>query len=231
MTNILAVDTTTSLCSAALHIDNKLIKKYVLAEKNHTKLILPMIDEILSESGLNLKQINYIAFTAGPGSFTGIRIGFGIVQGLAFGADIPVLPVSSLETLAYTAIRKLKIKDNLSIIPTIDARMNEIYWAKFTLKSGVLERVEPDRVSALEELRAAIEIPGIVVGNGVEHHDQTLIDVLDSGCTPMFPEAEDIFNIAQLQIDKGYEIDVINARPVYVRNTLTWKKRKKLRST
>ncbi len=110
MVNILAIDSTTSSCSAALSSENKLITECNQAKRNHTKLILPMIDEVLSKSNLTLDKLDYIAFTAGPGSFTGIRIGFGIVQGLAYGANIPVLPVSSLETLAYTAIRKLKIK-------------------------------------------------------------------------------------------------------------------------
>ena len=90
MANILAIDTTTSSCSAALSAENELITRCNIAERSHTKLILPMIDEVLSKSSLTLDNLDYIAFTAGPGSFTGIRIGFGIVQGLAYGANIPV---------------------------------------------------------------------------------------------------------------------------------------------
>ena len=133
--NILAVDTTTSSCSAALLMGGELITQCQIAERNHTQLILPMVDTLLGKGGLKLSQISVIAFTSGPGSFTGIRVGFGIVQGLAFGADLPVLPVSTLETLAYTAIRKLKIQTDAHIIPMLDARMHEIYWAQFNYNS------------------------------------------------------------------------------------------------
>jgi len=150
VTNILAIDTSTPACSVAIQYGDEVLTKHKLASREHTKLLLPMVDDLLVESGIGLSQIDVIAFTAGPGSFTGIRIGFGVVQGLAFGADIPVLPVSSLETLSYTAVRKLGLADKckvegtgageavstegaVQIIPMLDARMDEIYWSQFQL--------------------------------------------------------------------------------------------------
>ena len=231
MANILAIDTTTSSCSAALSAENELITRCNIAERSHTKLILPMIDEVLSKSSLTLDNLDYIAFTAGPGSFTGIRIGFGIVQGLAYGANIPVLPVSSLETLAYTAIRKLKIKEDLNIIPMIDARMNEIYWAKFSYKSGILSRDSEDCVSSPQCLKDSTELPVILIGNVIDWNNQVSENTLDFEHIVMLPEAQDILNIAQLQLKTGQGVDIHTVSPIYLRNNIKWKKRKKLRKT
>ena len=229
MANILAIDSTTSSCSAALSSKNKLITKCNLAERSHTKLILPMIDEVLSKSSLTLDELDYIAFTAGPGSFTGIRIGFGIVQGLAYGANIPVLPVSSLETLAYTAIRKLKIKEDLNIVPMIDARMNEIYWAKFSYKSGILSRDSQDSVTSPQCLKDSIELPVILIGNVINYNDPASENTINLDHILMLPEAQDILNIAQLHLKKGQSMNVQKVSPIYLRNNIKWKKRKKLR--
>jgi tRNA threonylcarbamoyladenosine biosynthesis protein TsaB len=190
-----------------------------------------MIDEVLSKSSLTLDNLDYIAFTAGPGSFTGIRIGFGIVQGLAYGANIPVLPVSSLETLAYTAIRKLKIKEDLNIIPMIDARMNEIYWAKFSYKSGILSRDSEDCVSSPQCLKDSTELPVILIGNVIDCNNQVSENTLDFEHIVMLPEAQDILNIAQLQLKTGQGVDIHTVSPIYLRNNIKWKKRKKLRKT
>lgn len=231
MVNILAIDSTTSSCSAALSSGDELITKCNLAERSHTKLILPMIDEVLSKSNLTLDKLDYIAFTAGPGSFTGIRIGFGIVQGLAYGANIPVLPVSSLETLAYTAIRKLKIEEDLNIVPMIDARMNEIYWAKFSYKSGILSRDSKDCVTSPQCLKNSIELPVILTGNVINCNDPVSENTLDLDHIVMLPEAQDILNIAQLHLKKGQGINIQEVSPIYLRNDIKWKKRKKLRKT
>ena len=227
--NILAIDTTTTACSAALHTGRDLIAKCKIIERSHTKLILPMIDEVLSDGGLTLSQITCIAFTAGPGSFTGIRIGFGIVQGLAFGADIPVLPVSSLETLAYTAIRKLQIKNNIYIVPMLDARMSEIYWAQFSYDSGILTRANPDCVSAPETLKNEITNRSIMIGDGLNYNERISKEFTDAEHINLYPEAQDVFNIAQPLIRENAVIDIRNANPIYLRNQIMWEKRKKLR--
>mgnify|MGYP006071316857 FL=1 len=227
--NILAIDTTTSSCSAALLLDHELITQCQVAERNHTQLILPMVDALLNKGGLKLSQISVIAFTSGPGSFTGIRVGFGIVQGLAFGADLPVLPVSSLETLAHTAIRKLKLQKNTHIIPMLDARMHEIYWAQFNYNSGNLTRINADCVSPPEALSAVIKNPSIMIGDGLNYSDRLPEKSLDFCHISLLPEAQDIFKIACPLIEKGEVIDIQEASPMYLRNQITWKKHKKLR--
>ena len=227
--NILAVDTTTSSCSAALLMGGELITQCQIAERDHTQLLLPMVDTLLGKGGLKLSQISVIAFTSGPGSFTGIRVGFGIVQGLAFGADLPVLPVSTLETLAYTAIRKLKIQTDAHIIPMLDARMHEIYWAQFNYNSTNLTRVNADCVSPPEALNTVLKYPSVIIGDGLNYSDRLPEASLDSCHDGLLPEAQDIFKIACPLIEKGEVIDIQEASPVYLRNQITWKKHKKLR--
>jgi len=229
MANILAIDTTTSSCSAALSSGDELITKCNLAERSHTKLILPMIDEILSKSSLTLDKLDYIAFTAGQ-DHSRVLGSFGIVR-VSLWSYIPVLPVSSLETLAYTAIRKLKIKKDLNIVPIIDARMNEIYWAKFSYKSGILSRDSKDCVTSPQFLRDSIELPVILIGNVIDYNNQTSENTLDLDHIEMLPEAQDILNIAQLHLKKGLGIDIQEVSPIYLRNNIKWEKRKKLRKT
>ena len=124
---LLALDTSTEACSVALL--HKGEKTYLdeLAQRTHTKRILPMIDELLVNSGINLKQVDVLAFGRGPGSFTGVRVGAGIAQGLALGADLPVIAVSNLTAMAQAAFELYQAEN---VAAAIDARMNEVYFSQ-----------------------------------------------------------------------------------------------------
>lgn len=256
MTNILAIDTATPACSVALTNGDEVLARHKLASREHTQLLLPMVDDVLAEGGMALSQIDVIAFTAGPGSFTGIRIGFGVVQGLAFGADIPVLPVSSLETLAHTAIRKLGIQQevqieearlelqkknpekefcDLTIVPMLDARMDEIYWAQFQLPTesevpSDLQRSCVDSLSSPEETCNEVNRSSavIVVGDGWNYSDRIGLEPTIVDAT-LLPEAQDILTIATPLIQAGKAVPVEQASPIYLRDKITWKKRQRLR--
>ncbi len=229
MVNILAIDTSTPACSVALSCGADVVSRFQLASRSHTQLILPMVDEVLSEVGQTLGQLDAIAFTAGPGSFTGIRIGFGVVQGLAFGADLPVLAVSSLETLAYTAVRRLQVSTNGYVLPMLDARMDEIYWGLFQYENESLSRVTDDSLTSPEEVYSMFsDSPHTVVGDGWNYADriQLVPATVDS---MLLPDARDTLTIALPKVVAGQVCSIDQVSPVYLRDKITWKKRQRLR--
>ena len=120
-TTLLALDTATEACSVALLHNGEILAKDELSPKAHTRRILPMIDEVLSQAGIGLNQLDALVFGRGPGSFTGVRIGCGIVQGLALGADLPVIAISNLTAMAQAAYQQF---GSTQVLAAIDARMN-----------------------------------------------------------------------------------------------------------
>ena len=155
MTCIIAIETATEACSAALLIDRNgkqtLHKRFQLAPREHTKLILPMLEEILTEAKLTLADVDAIAFGRGPGAFTGLRIATGIAQGLALSVDKPTLPVSSLKAMALAAHKEASPESkNQYIIVAIDARMGEVYWAEYQLMYDSVEQIDEEQLSKPE---------------------------------------------------------------------------------
>ncbi|HAS63934.1 MAG TPA: tRNA (adenosine(37)-N6)-threonylcarbamoyltransferase complex dimerization subunit type 1 TsaB, partial [Vibrio sp.] len=125
---ILALDTATENCSVALLVNDQVYVRSEVAPRDHTKKILPMVDEVLKEAGVTLAELDALAFGRGPGSFTGVRIGIGIAQGLAFGADLPMIAVSTLEAMAQGSYR---VSGATEVAAAIDARMSEVYWGRY----------------------------------------------------------------------------------------------------
>jgi tRNA threonylcarbamoyladenosine biosynthesis protein TsaB len=120
---LLAIDTATEACSAAIYIDGETVQRYRIAPREHSHIILPMIDELLAETGCYLSAMSAIAFGRGPGSFMGVRIAAGVTQGIAFAHDLPVVPVSTLAAIAQTAHVQTQAE---KVLAAIDARMNEV---------------------------------------------------------------------------------------------------------
>ena len=131
---ILAIDTATEACSVALWNDGTVNAHFELCPREHTQRILPMVQDILTTSGTSLTDINALAYGRGPGSFTGVRIGIGIAQGLALGAELPMIGVSTLMTMAQGAWRK---NGATRVLAAIDARMGEVYWAEYQHENGI----------------------------------------------------------------------------------------------
>ena len=130
MNNILALDSSTDACAVALSVNGVLTSRFEIATQSHTQRLLPMVEELLAEQRLALADLDALAFGRGPGSFTGLRICTGIIQGLAYGANLPVIPVSTLEAMALGFYRA-NPSMNAPLLVALDARMDEVYWALY----------------------------------------------------------------------------------------------------
>lgn len=242
MSAILAIDTSTSACSVALNQEGTIIDEFVVAPQDHTQRLLPMVENILVSSNQTLANLDAIAFSSGPGSFTGLRICLGVVQGLAYGANLPVVGVSTLEVMAATAMRTLELPVNNSektiIIPALDARMSEIYWGIFQSSQNVLSRIEPDKVTSptdlnlsedqLEDIQHGTHYL-IGVGDGWTTHP-ACEGVMNKIETELFPHAYDLSILAQDYLANGKAVSAFEAQPTYIRNEVSWVKRQKIRS-
>jgi tRNA threonylcarbamoyladenosine biosynthesis protein TsaB len=149
---LLAIDTATENCSAALLIDGSVQSREIEMERGHAERILPMIDDLLAEAGITLQDLDAIAFGRGPGSFTGVRLAVTVTQGLAFGAGLGVVPISDLRAVAQRAFRQDATLTKVLVCN--DARMNEVYWACFERGGDGLARLEgEERVSKPGEVK------------------------------------------------------------------------------
>ncbi|RYJ17986.1 tRNA (adenosine(37)-N6)-threonylcarbamoyltransferase complex dimerization subunit type 1 TsaB [Rahnella variigena] len=227
-TRILAIDTATEACSVALYNQGETLAHFELCAREHTQRILPMVQQILAEAGLSLTQLDALAFGRGPGSFTGVRIGIGMAQGLSLGAQLPLLPVSTLQTMAQGAYR-LTGADN--VLAAIDARMGEVYWGEFSRNAqGVWSGEETEKVIKPEQLLArAAELSGrfATVGTGWETYPHLLgespaAELFDGKI--LLPHAEDMLPLALQLWENGIRVNPEDAEPTYLRNEVTWKK-------
>ena len=220
---ILGLDTATEACSAAVWIDDEVIERYELAPQRHAGLILPMIESVLGESGVSLSQLDALAFGRGPGSFTGLRIAAGVVQGIAFAADLPVAAVSTLAAMARGAMLE---SDSDRVAAAIDARKNEVYW-------GCYAAVEPGDVILLDCERvcppAEVVMPEPGAWIGVGSAWTVYRDILQQ-CAPVreawgdyYPRAGDIAALGRLMYQRGEAVSAEQALPVYLRDNVAEK--------
>lgn len=218
---LLALDTSSGQCSVALLVDGQVQCRAALTAREHARLLLPMVDELLAEAGLALRALDGIAFGRGPGSFTGLRIAAAVTQGLAAGAGLPVLPVSSLRALAEQARRRAPeggLQDG-SLLACMDARMGEVYWGAFA----------PDVREAVEQVGppGALEAAGLprvtaAAGKGLAAWPAIALS-LQLPEERMFADAEphalDVVRLAALDRERGLPWqDAAQAQPVYLRN-------------
>lgn len=214
MTTILAIETSTELASAALLTDGRYLVRELSGTQTHSQGILPAIQSLLAEAGIVLKQCDAIAFGCGPGAFTGIRTACGIVQGLAVGADLPVIPVTSLEAMALGAYQQTGCAQIACIL---DARMNEIYWAQYHLTDDACQVVCPPALVAINSVTVQAADPlTLAVGNGV------LLPPELSAFTvfPCMPHAREIAQAGMRAFRSGAVFGPEQAQPLYLRNKI-----------
>lgn len=212
---LLVLDTSTEWCSAALWLDGQICARRVLAEQRHSSLLLPMVDELLRETGLTLRQLDGIGYGSGPGSFTGLRIVCAVTQGLAFGADLPVVGVSTLESIAeQTGADR--------VLTVLDARMAEVYWAAYR-RDGTGWRAATEPQLALPE---SVVVPDdgdwTGAGNGFVALGEVLRPRLAARLVridaTLMPDAAAMAPLAARAFERGEGMDAALAAPIYLRD-------------
>jgi tRNA threonylcarbamoyladenosine biosynthesis protein TsaB len=240
---VLAIDTSTEACSAALLLpDHTVALRFTMTERGHADLILPMIDELLRESGLRLADLDGLAFGRGPGSFTGLRVAAGVIQGLAFGANLPVAPVSSLAAVAWQVLwppgtsaaersgfdegAAGRRRADTKVLVCNDARMNEVYWGCFQAAAGndpdTLVALTPEHVGPAESVHVPADIRHCA-GNAFAREAQLLSRLEAAGFTNhagLYPRADAIARMGAAMLQRGAGVSAADALPVYVRDSV-----------
>lgn len=231
--NILALDASTEALSIALQYQGKHYTFFEVCPQQHSQKILPQIDALLKQANCTLQDLDALAFSQGPGSFTGVRISVSIAQGLAFSANLPVIGLSSLQIMAQQAIEqvivKQKTEENTTIYSAIDARMGEVYFARYQVVSengiSIAELVGEQQVIKPDKLTIAPHA-ALAVGTGWQAHPQLLTKhaQLHEISSITLPNAEFMLPLAEKELHQGNTLEAKDAQPVYVRDTVTWKK-------
>jgi tRNA threonylcarbamoyladenosine biosynthesis protein TsaB len=229
MSKILALDTASDACSVALNIAGEIHEEFALVPREHTQRLLPMVDRILTKAQLKVEDLDAIAFTRGPGSFTGVRICISVVQGLAFGANVPVIPLSTLQVMAAGARRLLPEAKEGRLLVALDARMSEVYWCAFDENDQMGQEyvISPEQLLENELLWSAVQ-PAMALGPG--WHYETLNAIpREETQLEFYPHAYDLAALAATAFARGEWVKAEEAEPVYLRDTVSWKKREKKR--
>lgn len=233
---ILALDTSTDACSVALKRGDQLWSRFEIAPRQHAELILPMIDAVLAQAKVRKSELEVLAFSRGPGAFTGLRIAAGVIQGLGLGLDLPVVPVSTLAVLAQGAWR---VHGKQRVLAGLDARLQEVYFAAYILEGGEMRILGTEQVSSVADLimpsMAESDEPWFGVGSAWLDYDQPLLQRLTNTqpdaaeCDydqELMPHAQDVALLAEFALQRGETVDVAEAVPVYLRNNVAKKSTK-----
>lgn len=222
--NILIIDTATEACSVVLEVNKQVFNRFEVCPQQHSQRILPMIDEVLKEAKVSLQELDYLAFGRGPGSFTGVRIATGVLQGLALGTGLKVVGISTLAAMAQQAYAQ---NHSEQVTAAIDARMSEVYFAQYQLEQNVMNLVGEEQVLPPEQGAVLLSNGNNMAGVGTgwqaypELNASAQIEVL---ADILYPDALYMLPLAKDLIAKGQAVEVEDIQPVYLRDKVTWKK-------
>lgn len=219
--NLLAIETSTDACSVGLSVNDELILDHRLAAQQHGTLVLPMVDALMAKAELTPQQLDGVVFGRGPGSFTGVRIGVAVAQGIALGADVGVAGISTLQSVAQGCSR---VHGDWHVAVSLDARMDEVYFAAFArdekgLMMPITEEVvlPPTALAALPETHA-----WHWAGSGAERYASLLRErfTVDETTlrTDCWPQAMDLLTLAMPMAAAGTLVPPEQASPVYLRD-------------
>ncbi len=228
---LLAIDTVTEACSVALMHDDDIRECYEVTPRGHSQRVLPMVEELLSQADLKPTQLDAVVMDRGPGSFTGVRIGVSVVQGLAFALDLPVISISSLAALAQAAYRD---QDSEQVLAVIDARMGEVYWGYYQLKQGRMCLLADEVVGPVAEIKRQ---PGQwrAVGSGCQTYPDQLSAPGNVRCPDYngddnddcYPRASALLELARFDWVEKKLLSAEMAQPVYLRDKVANKPKQK----
>lgn len=223
---LLAIETAGDACSVALLSGDGCFERHRIAPRRHAELVLSMVREVLDEAGDALADLDAVAFGRGPGSFTGVRVAAGVVQGLAYGAALPVVPVSSLQALAQGALRE---NHSTRVLAAFDARMGEVYWAAYEGgEDGLMQTRIDDCVAAPDAVPVPDDGDWLGVGEGFRVHAEALsrrVGERLGGTEPgRLARALDVAILARAAHGRGESVSAGEALPVYVRDRVAKKR-------
>ena len=222
MANLLAIDTATHACSCALLLDGDISERFEIIPRQHAGRLLPMIDELLGEHAVKPRDLDAIAYGQGPGSFTGLRIAAGVAQGMAFGAGLPAIGVSSLASLAMQLPG-----GNGVVFATLDAKIDEVYWGFYRVEDGTAVLVESEGLCRPEDLPGDV-LPGkgalTGIGSGLDflarmpgvYQERITLQLPD-----YHPRAGTIATLAAVYFERGKLQAPVDINPVYLRDKVT----------
>ena len=220
---ILAIDTATERCSVALRLGTLCVERAVDIARGHADLVLPMVEEVLREGGMALRELDGIAYGRGPGAFTGVRIAIGVVQGLAFGADLPTVGISNLAAVAQEAADQTRNAGS-RILVCMDARMSEVYWGIFSIGENGLVKAEGDERVSRPGIVSAHDV-SVLAGTGFKAYSELRERNPDA---PVYdhalPHAREIALLGEAELQAGRGQPAARAQPVYLRDQVTFVK-------
>ena len=222
--NLLAIETATETVSVALAINGEVLERYRHAPRQHAELLLPWVEQLLAEAEIGFASLDAIAYSRGPGSFTSLRIGIGVVQGLAWASDRPVIPVSSLAATAQTAFNE----GISSALVALDARMNEVFTGTFEAnRNGIMVPVGTERVCSPQDVQLPANSETHGIGIGFDRYAE--LDKLSGqliGVHPdIWPKATSVLKLASEWLLTHEALPAEQAQPVYLRDNVAKKKK------
>lgn len=231
MNKLIALESAAEQCSVALIKEQALFFKESDEPRAHAQNMLPMVEALLSDNKLVLSDLDAVVFDCGPGSFTGLRICFSVAQGLAFAAKLPLVPIGSLEVLAFQKL--VMLEQDAVCLSVLDARMGELYWGIYGVNStggrGIV-CLEKPQLTPVKELKS--QLPTILE----RFSDRNLVfagagcELVDCSTDLHFPHASALAELGRERLKQGGQFSPESAELDYLRNSVSWNKRKKIRS-
>jgi len=219
--NLLAIDTATEACTVALQVDGRRVEQ-VVPGRQHAERLLEQVNGLLSQQNIALSDMDALVWGRGPGMFTGLRIGAGVVQGLAYAIDRPVVCVSSLAVLAQAQVHSAE-----KILAAIDARMGQVYWAAYRAGERGVDAMTEEQVSDPSMVGDKLEGSYVGTGSGWDQHHERLAaslgSRLDRWVPQQYPAGDALLSLGEKLFAEGKAVPAFEALPVYVRDDVARK--------